>query len=175
MAQLRYRSAGLPFQVVGVAWAATLVGCGDVQPREPDLEVSASAPLSSPASKVALDPSRVTLNWRAGQMEIRGTLTKPVGAVPDTVWVWAYFVHPGVSPSGSWSDAPIAVVRPFARGHTASIVARGPFHWATNPDLPRNGYFARVSASAASAAAAQVPSGARQYSTSGAVRVASKG
>jgi hypothetical protein len=69
--------------------------------------------------------------------------------------VWAYFVNPA-APDGSWSDEPIEVQLPPDGGDTVPVVAR-PFHWATNPDVPRSGYFARVSSSVVSADAARVP------------------
>ena len=87
------------------------------------------------------------------------------------MWVWAYFVNPSVNTTGSWSDEPIAVAAPFARGDTAAVVARGPFHWPNNPNIPRSGFYARVRASAVSPDDARVESSRRAYATQGAVRV----
>ena len=94
------------------------------------------------------------------------------------MWVWAYFVNPRVNAHGSWSDEPIAVTPAFSNGDTATIVARGPFHWATmgyttpaGDRLPRRGYFARVRVSAASLDDARVHSSSRVYDTTGAVAV----
>ena len=126
------------------------------------------------AVAVSFVPSRVAFDWNTGETEIRGILAKPPGsAAPDTVWVWAYFVNPTVNSIGSWSNEPIAVAPVFDTGDSAAIVARGPFHWATNSDLPRRGNFARVFVSAASPDAARVPSASRVYDTVGAIRVRS--
>ncbi|HEX8360970.1 MAG TPA: hypothetical protein VF613_12720 [Longimicrobium sp.] len=124
---------------------------------------------------MTFEPRSVTLDYGTKEMVIRGTLRKPAGSpVPEKAWVWAYFVNPGVSTRGSWSGSPIEVRPRFGKDGTAAVTARGHFHWATNPDLPRSGYYARVSASSTSEEAAMVPSSSRDYSTAGAVRVRSR-
>jgi hypothetical protein len=76
-------------------------------------------------------------------MVISGRLIKaPQSPPPIQAWLWAYFINPSEA-GGSWSDEPIFVKLSF-QGDTALVVARGPFHWATNQDAPRNGYYARV-------------------------------
>jgi hypothetical protein len=120
---------------------------------------------------VALASPKVTLNWRTGEMMIRATLTRPPGPVRDSVWVWAYFVTPNHDDRASWSNAPIGLAWPFRGGDTATVMARGQFHWVTNRDTPREGHVARVSGSSISSDAAQVPSPARAYDVRGATRV----
>ena len=122
-------------------------------------------------STVDLVADSVFLDYTAREMEIRGTLINTGPARPDTVWVWAYFINPSVATQGSWSDAPIAVVAPFVTSDTASFVARGSFHWATNRELPKSGFYARVAVSPVAADSAQVPSTNRLYSAAGAVPV----
>lgn len=135
----------------------------------PPVPVVQAAP--GPA-EVEFEPGSVTLDYGTREMIIRGTLRTPTGgSAPERAWVWAYFVNPGVSPAGSWSGSPIEVRPKFAGNGTAQIVARGHFHWAANPDIPRSGFHARVSASSVSPDAAIVSSGQRDYSPAGAVRV----
>jgi hypothetical protein len=81
-------------------------------------------------------------------------------------------------PRESWSDEPMAVTPAYNNGDTATIVARGPFPWATmryttptGDELPRRGYFARVSVSAASSGDAMIPSISRDYDTAHLLRV----
>jgi hypothetical protein len=134
--------------------------------------------LPAEKTKVWFVPGVVRLDWGAGEMEIRGKLAKPPGAPPPaTVWVWAYYVNPSVNPSGSWSDEPIAVTPAFS-GDTATIVARGPFHWSgtsyttpTGDPLPRRGYFAWVTVSSDSPDSARVPSTSRVYDPALGLRV----
>jgi hypothetical protein len=121
--------------------------------------------------RVDLHPSSVMLDYQANEMEIRGTVINRAGVPPTRIWVWAYFVNPAVSTTGSWSDSPIEISNPFVEGDSVAISARGRFHWATNPDLPRTGYFARASVSAETPEAAQIPSSARTYDTDGAIEV----
>ena len=131
------------------------------------------------ATAVSFVPGVVRLDWAAGEMEIRGRIAKPPGAQPPgTVWVWAYYVNPTVNPSASWSDEPIAVTTAFSNSDTATIVARGPFHWSgtsyttpTGDPLPRRGYFAQVRVSAVSADDARIPSSSRDYETARLLRV----
>jgi hypothetical protein len=136
-------------------------------------------PLSAraePPPPVAPDPvafvaERVTLDRRAREMEIRGVAVRaPGSSAPDTIWVWAYFTHPEYGPN-SWSDASIAVVRPFAHGDTAHVVARGPYHWARSEYSPQRGYFARVTMSTVSGSMAQIHSSQRRYDVDGTIRV----
>jgi hypothetical protein len=93
--------------------------------------------------------------------------------------VWAYFINPtekvaGESMGGSRSDEPIELAHPLGPADTARIVARGPFHWATNSDAPKSGYYARVSVSARSSEDARVPVNQRDYSEEHAIRVTTK-
>ena len=126
-------------------------------------------------------PSGVDLDFGAGQMVIRGVLARRPGeSPPKQVWVWAYFMNPsekvnGEPVGGSRSDEPIELSDPFGAGDTVRVVARGPFHWATNPDAPRTGYYARVWASARSPDEAEVPVRQRDYNVDQAIRVASSG
>jgi hypothetical protein len=156
-------------------WAACAPGG---EPRSSSRSERVGAPARQ--AEVKLIPSRVTLDYSSGEMEIRGSLVKePGSAYPKKVWVWSYFINPtetlkGEPLGGSRSDDPIMVDDPFTGGDTARIVAQGPFHWATNPDAPRRGYYARLSVSALSAEAAQVPVKQRDYRTQGAIRVISK-
>ena len=125
-------------------------------------------------------PSGVVLNYTTGEMEIQGLLAhEPGGAPPLRVWVWAYFINPtekvnGEPMGGSRSDEPIDLAHPFGAGDTARIVARGPFHWATNSNAPKSGYYARVSVSARSAEDARVAVKQRDYSQEHAIRVTTK-
>ncbi len=115
-------------------------------------------------SGVAFRPAGVTLDYRTGEMVIAGSLVRRIAARPDTVWLWAFFVNPAVTTAGSWSDLPIAVSDPFARGDSVSVEARGPFHWATQKDLPRKGFVAVTRASAVSADDAMIPTKLRDRS-----------
>ena len=115
----------------------------------------------------------MTLDISAGEMVINGRLIKaPESRLPIQAWLWAYFVNPSEDVTGSRSDEPIFVEPRFA-GDTASVVARGPFHWATNQDAPRNGYYARVRVSTRSSGDALVPVPRPNYSPIGAVKVVS--
>jgi hypothetical protein len=163
-----------------VALALVLVGCQPAPVPDGAAPSEAAAPLPSvPVAEAAPEPaeiefapSSVTLDYGAREMIIRGTLRKPEGGpAPERAWVWAYFVNPSVSPAGSWSGSPIEVRPKFEKNGTAQIVARGHFHWADNPDIPRSGFHARVSASLVSPDDSTVPSGERDYSSAGAVRV----
>lgn len=154
--------------------AALAASCGsggeDVSDSSLAADLRAAEGGAAPAASVEVRSPAVALDFGGRQMEIRATLVNAGPARPDTVWLWAYFVHSS-SPGGSWSDQPIAVAAPFAAGDTAPAVARGGFHWATNSRVPRRGYLARVSASAQSADAAQVPTPQRDYGIEGAVPV----
>lgn len=130
-----------------------------------------TADADTAGAEVTFVPTSVTLDYGAQQMEIRGRLRHAPGPTPARVWVWAYFVNPGVSQSGSWSDEPIEITQPFPHGDTATIAARGHFHWATNSDLPRAGYFARINVSARAPEDARVPSSSRIYNTDDAIQV----
>jgi hypothetical protein len=122
---------------------------------------------------VIFEPTDVALDFSAGEMVIKGRLIKaPQSRPPIQVWLWAYFINPSEDVEGSRSDEPIFVEPQFA-GDTASVVARGPFHWATNQDAPRNGYYAHVRASTRSSDDARVPVPRRNYSPIGAVKVVS--
>lgn len=142
---------------------------------------SDASPLTAPPvmptavpTEVEFEPRSISLDYGAREMIIRGTLRKAEGApAPEKVWVWAYFTNPNIDTRGSWSDSPLEVRPRFGKDGTARITARGHFHWANNPDLPRSGYYARVSVSSISEDAARVPASSRDYSTSGAVRVRS--
>ena len=162
--------------LVGIG-IATVIGIAEL--RSPASSSSSSSSTARTATAVSFVPGVVRLDWAAGEMEIRGKIAKPLGASPPaTVWVWAYYLNPKVDPSGSWSDEPIAVTPAF-NGDTATIVARGPFHWTgtsyTTPTgdypLPRRGYFAQVRVSAVSADDARIPSSNRDYETARLLRV----
>jgi hypothetical protein len=111
----------------------------------------------------------VTLDYRAGTMRIEGTASGLTGIAADTLWVWAYFVNTAEGGKASRSDEPIPVLR-SDRADTASFVATGPFHWATNAGVPRDGYFARVRVSA-DRAGSTVGTALRDYDISTMVRV----
>ena len=96
------------------------------------------------------------------------------GPAPSTVWVWAYFINPDVNTNGSWSDAAIRIDKPFQFGDTATVRAVGGFHWATNTDLPRKGYYDWISVSAVSAEDARIPADERNYRSQGALPVISR-
>jgi hypothetical protein len=122
------------------------------------------------SSQVSFAADRIALDFRVHEMEIRGTLSKPTGtAAPARAWVWSYFINPSEG-QGSRSDEPIEV-QPHFIGDTAEIIARGPFHWATNEEAPRAGYYARVSVSIRSPDDARVPTGGRNFSIPGAMKV----
>jgi len=124
------------------------------------------------ATEITFIPSDVALDYRTSEMRITGKLVRDSGATgPGRVWIWAYFLNPSVDRRGSWSDQPIEVTEPFANGDTATVRAVGRFHWATNSDLPRAGFYARVTASPASAEVAQVPPSSRVLDPAGAVKV----
>ena len=134
--------------------------------------------VAAPIVEVKLVPNSVSLDFRAGEMEVRGLLTyTPGGRVPDRVWVWAYFINPtepfASNPlSGSRSEEPIELVNPFREGDSVRVTARGPFHWGTN--APRSGYYARISVSSISPEAATVPVRERDYRQQGMVPVKSR-
>lgn len=163
-----------------VALALVLVGCQPAPVADGSASTEPAAPLppvpvvqSAPEpADVEFAPSSVTLDYGAKEMIIRGTLRMPEGGpAPERAWVWAYFVNPSVTREGSWSGSPIEVRPKFTKNGTAPIVARGHFHWADNPDIPRSGFHARVSASLVSPEHATVPSAQRDYSAAGAVQV----
>lgn len=132
---------------------------------------SVTAPATRP--DVVLSDAEVTLDWRRSEMEIRATAVRPPGPRPDTLWLWAYLTNPGISVRGSWSAAPIVVVRPFAAGDTARLAAVGRFDWTALGASPGRGYYARVFASTTSRAAAQIPVTERLEDSTGATRVTS--
>jgi hypothetical protein len=124
-------------------------------------------------NQVNFAADRISRDFGVHEMEIRGRLAKPAGApAPVRMWVWAYFINPSEGQGSSRSDEPIEV-QPHFTGDTAEIIARGPFHWATNDDAPRTGYYARVSVSTQSLDDARVPTASRNYSVPGAVKVRS--
>ena len=122
----------------------------------------------------------MTLNYATREMEIQGVLAREPGSTPPPrVRIWVYFINPtekadGQQVGGSRSDEPIALGQPFGTEDTARIVARGPFHWATNSDAPKSGYYARVSVSARSSEDVRVPIKQRDYSREHAIRVTTK-
>ncbi len=123
-------------------------------------------PAPPTVAAVTVRPRAVSLTTRnGGEQIIEGTLIKGAGPAPETVWVWAYYLAPSFN-NGSWSGEAIPVAKPFAHGDTARFVARGSAHWMTNPYSAKGGYYARVSASAVSAEAAQVPTADRIYGAS---------
>lgn len=127
----------------------------------------------TPSVSITFDVEEVTLDFRDGQMTISGTLHQVGGAPPEVVWVWPYFTNPDLPIPGSWSDKPIKLLAPFARGPEARVSARGHFHWWNNSDAPRGGYYAHVHVSAADAHSVAVPPPAREYGLEGAVAVRS--
>lgn len=131
---------------------------------------------SGGAQQLTLSPVEVTLDYRANEMEIRGVLVKEPGSrAPMQVWIWAHFINSGEGAGGSRSDEPIWVPYPFSEGgDTARVTARGPFHWATNVDAPKDGYYARISVSSRSAEHAKIPVRNRDYSPLGMTRVVSE-
>lgn len=158
--------------------AGMLVACvsgGDA--RSGSRSEAAAAP---PPPEVSFLPSAVTLKYATREIEIQGVLARePGSAPPPRVWLWAYFINPtekvdGEPTGGSRSDEPIERAHPFGPEDTARIVARGPFHWATNSDAPKSGYYARVSVSARSSEDARVPVKQRDYSREHAIRVTTK-
>jgi hypothetical protein len=112
---------------------------------------------------VEFEVDGVTLDFRDGQMTITGALRQLGSTPPEVVWVWAYFVNPGLDVPGSWSGKPIKLLAPFARGTEARINAREHFHWWNNSDVPRSGYHAHVRIATSDAGAAQVPPRERDY------------
>jgi len=161
----------MQLRVPFLATALVMVACGDADApptQQPSIPASDEAPAMT---EIEFTPTDVQLSFSTGEMRIRGTLVHAAGPVPPRVWVWAYFFNPRVEPEGSWSDFPIEISDPFAAGDSVQVDVSGPFHWWTNSDLPRSGYFARVSASALSEAAAQVRPAARNRSVAGAIPV----
>lgn len=104
-----------------------------------------------------ITPDSVILDYSSGQMIVHASLDNSQTVWPDTVWVWSFFTNPALGGDGSWSDEAIPVVPSFGADHHAPIRAEGPFHWASNTDLPQVGYRSRVYASPTKDAAGVKP------------------
>jgi len=136
--------------------------------------VLVGSPLVQSAESLTNTPKTVVLDYRAKEMVINTTLRAPGANRPSKVWVWAFFLNPSEGVSGSRSDSPVEVPVNWRGRDTVTVTARGGFHWATNVDVPKRGFFAKVYVSPLSADAVQVRTAKRDKSLTGALAVTSK-
>jgi hypothetical protein len=119
---------------------------------------------------VTFDLDRVALDRESSELILAGRLASHGSLAPDTVWLFAYLLHPN-HPDGSWSHVPIKLGQPFAAGERVDIEERTHTHWTSNEDLPRSGYYARVSVFAQSDFDVIIPPKFRNRDIEGAVSV----
>ena len=89
--------------------------------------------------------SHVTLKIERGQN----------GAMPQSVWVWAYFFTPD-APGRYCAGDPVEVRRPFASGSATTVTVDSKVADCPAPRAPSSTYYARVNVSAESAFAARL-------------------
>lgn len=116
-------------------------------------------------------PSEVVMDFTNGALRISGRLEWKGGPAPEVLWIWAYFLNPSEPIEGSRSDRPLKVLHPLRGQKAADVTAKGRFHWWNNPDVPRSGYFAKVTVSASSRDDAEVPIEIRDYTAFEAIPV----
>lgn len=134
--------------------------------------VAAPPPSQAGPSRLDVRGRSARLNFGSQQMTLTAHLTALDAGRPQKVWLWAFFVNPPMDGGeGSWSDQPIEVPVDWKGLDTVTVIGSGHFHWATNPDVPRTGYMARIRASAVSAEDAQQRAALRDKSRQGMVRV----
>ena len=119
---------------------------------------------------VTFDLERVALDRLSNEVVLSGRLTNHGTLAPDTVFLFAYFLHPN-HPNGSWSHVPIRLDEPFGAGDRVDVEERTHAHWAKDRDLPKTGYFARVAVFAQSASDVRIPPKFRNLQIGGAVAV----
>jgi hypothetical protein len=119
---------------------------------------------------VTFDLDRVALDRASREVVLAGRLATHGSLAPDTVWMFAYFLHPE-HPDGSWSHVPIRLDKPFAGGDRVDVEQRTHAHWLTNPELPARGYYARVAVFGQSAFDQIIPPKFRDRDIRGAVPV----
>lgn len=148
--------------------------------EEPVADVAATAVAPTPPEAtrpkrerfIPNNVQRVRLDPASAMMTITTTLESVTGDRPDSVWVWAFFTNWNEDGGkGSRSDQPILVPVDWKGLDTVTITAKGPYHWAGTPGVPRTGYTARVTVSARSASAATVSTGLRDKARAGMTKV----
>jgi hypothetical protein len=138
---------------------------------------SAVATSSTIAPAVAFDLTSVSVDYATEQSNVTLTLHHVAGPVPKFVWVWVYFINPGLSGhhgnQGRWSGEPVKIDAPFREGSPATVTVQARCSWCDDPELPKIGYYAKVRVSTVSKEDASFHAPSRDYSKVGALWVPS--
>ena len=155
--------AGLLTFVVAVAVAVTVTRyySTPTQPREPQPVPAVTQ--ATPETNAGLNVPAVTFKTQLVTLDLAGkkshvTLTierGPNGAMPQSVWVWAYFFTPD-APGRYCAGDPVEVRRPFASGSATTVTVDSKITDCPAPRTPSSTYYARVNVSAESAFAARL-------------------
>ena len=156
--------AGLLAFAVALAAAivATKYYSTPTQPKGPQQPVPV-ATQATPETNAGLNVPAVTFKTQLVTLDLAGKRSHVTlklerglnGAMPQSVWVWAYFFTPD-APGRYCAGDPVEVRQPFAAGSRATVNVEAPFKDCPAPRTPSSTYYARVSVSAESAFAARL-------------------
>ena len=155
--------AGLLVFVVALAAAiaVTKYYSTPTQPKEPQ-QPAATQPMP-PERNAGLNVPAVTFKTQLVTLDLAGKKAHVTlriergqnGAMPQSVWVWAYFFTPD-APGRYCAGDPVEVRRPFASGSATTVTVDSKVADCPAPRAPSSTYYARVNVSAESAFAARL-------------------
>ena len=156
--------AGLLAFAVALAAAivATKYYSTPTRPKEPQ-RAGPAVTQATPETNVGLNVPAVTFKTQLVTLDLAGKKAHVTlklerglnGAMPQSVWVWAYFFTPD-APGRYCAGDPVEVRQPFAAGSRATVNVEAPFKDCPAPHTPSSTYYARVNVSAESAFAARL-------------------
>ena len=156
--------AGLLAFAVALAAAivATKYYSTPTRPKEPQ-RAGPAVTQATPETNVGLNVPAVTFKTQLITLDLAGKRSHVTlklerglnGAMPQSVWVWAYFFTPD-APGRYCAGDPVEVRQPFASGSATTVTVDSKVADCPAPRAPSSTFYARVNVSAESAFAARL-------------------